>query len=88
MKVVYKLIDNVDVYVEIGFEGEKPVEVMVYEKDYDAYDPLITKALAKKIAYKVLKDIGYDNIYLEDEDKYSFILERYHFLVHDYDLPF
>lgn len=81
----YRILDE-DVCVEVEFDGERPVEVIVYEKEYDEFNPILTRALAGKIANAILREMGYDNILLidNDEDNYSFILERYHFLVEEF----
>jgi len=80
----YRILDE-DVCVEVKFDGERPVEVIVYEKEYDEFNPILTRALAAKIANAILREMGYDILLIDnDEDNYSFILERYHFLVEEF----
>lgn len=80
----YRILDE-DVCVEVEFDGERPVEVIVYEKEYDEFNPILTRALAEKIANAILREMGYDILLIDnDEDNYSFILERYHFLVEEF----
>lgn len=83
-KFDYHILDE-EVCVEVEFDGERPVEVIVYEKEYDEFNPILTRALAEKIANAILKELGYNVLLIyNDEDNYSFILESYRFLVEEF----